>query len=126
MANKVVSGLKLLVKHGNGAVPEVFTAFCSMTAKTIRFEGQENTFDIADCEDPDAVTWLVSEIASKRVLIDGSGTLNAPDFKIFHKWWDESTSDNCQIVLDVPAGAGVVAYRPVYVQGGGWEWAYAG
>lgn len=35
-------------------------------------------------------------------------------------------SANGTIVLDVPAGAGVVAYRPIYVQGGGWEWTFAG
>lgn len=35
-------------------------------------------------------------------------------------------SANGAIVLDVPKGAGVVAYRPVYLMGGGWEWAYGG
>jgi hypothetical protein len=103
---KVVSGLKLLVKKGDGAVPEQFKSFCSVTAKTIRFEGQENTFDIADCENPDAITWLVSEMASKRVLIDGSGTLNAPDFDEYFEWWDTGVSSNCQIVLDIPAADG--------------------
>lgn len=35
-------------------------------------------------------------------------------------------SANGTIVLDLPPGAGVVAYRPVYVQSGGWEWTFAG
>ena len=36
------------------------------------------------------------------------------------------TSSDGTIVLDLPAGPGIVAYRPMYLQTGGWEWAYGG
>ncbi|MFN3585188.1 phage tail tube protein [Phenylobacterium sp.] len=98
-----VSGLKLLLKMGDGASPEQFTAACSITAKTVNFEGQENTFDIPDCNDPEAISWLVSEMASKRVTIEGSGTLNSPDFDSFFDWWDGGQDKNCKVILDVPA-----------------------
>lgn len=101
-----VSGLKLLLKMGDGALPEVFTAACSITAKTVNFEGQENTFDIPDCEDPEAISWLVSEMASKRVTIEGSGTLNALDFDDFFVWWDGGEDKNCKVVIDVPNADG--------------------
>lgn len=106
MAHKNASGLKLLLKMGNGMSPESFAVFCSITAKTINFEGQENTFDIGDCSDPEAITWLVAEMQSKRVLVDGNGTLNTPDFDTFYTWWDGGESVNCQLVIDVAAADG--------------------
>lgn len=103
MAFKEASGLKLLVKIGDGASPETFDAICSITAKAINFDGQENTFDIPNCEDPEAISWLVAEIQNKRVTIEGSGTLNTPDFDDLHSWWDAGESRNAQVVIDVPS-----------------------
>lgn len=106
MAFKEASGLKLLLKKGDGASPEVFAAMCSITAKSISFDGTENTFDIPDCEDAEAIAWLVSEIQNKRVVVTGSGTLNTPDFDEFYEWWDDGSKVNCQLVIDVPSADG--------------------
>jgi hypothetical protein len=101
-----VSGLLILLKKGDGASPEEFTAFCSISAKTINFDGQENTSEALNCDDPSAIAWLESEMQSKRVLIEGNGTLNAADFDEFYDWWDGGESANCQVVIDVAAAAG--------------------
>lgn len=106
MAFKSASGLKLLLKKGDGASPEQFTAFCSITAKSLSFEGQENTFDIPDCDDPEALAWMEAEMQSKRVTVQGSGTLNTPDFDEFYEWWDSGEPANCQLVIDVSAANG--------------------
>lgn len=106
MAFKHASGLKLLFKLGDGASPEVFTSFCSITAKTLQHQGTENTFDIPNCEDPDEIAWLISEIQNKRILINGSGTLNTPDYDEFYEWWDSGEARNAQAVIDVPSADG--------------------
>lgn len=106
MAFTQVRGLLLAFKKGDGASPEMFTAFCSITAKSVNFEGQENTFAIPNCEDLDAIDWLYSEMQSKRVTITGSGTLNGPDFDEFYDWWDDGEDSNGQLILDIPAASG--------------------
>lgn len=106
MAFEQVRGLLLAFKKGDGESPEEFTAFCSITAKSVNFDGQENTFAIPDCEDQDAVDWLYSEMQSKRVTINGSGTLNAPDFDDFYEWWDGGEDSNGQLIIDIPAASG--------------------
>lgn len=106
MAFKHASGLKLLLKKGDGASPETFTAICSLTAKTIQHQGTENTFDIPDCSDPEAVSWLVSELQNKRIVVSGNGTLNTPDYDELFEWWDGGEDSNLQLVIDVPAADG--------------------
>lgn len=106
MAFNPAAGIKLLFKKGDGQVPEVFSSYCSILAKSVSFDGTEATFDIPNCDDLTAVNWIVSEMQSKRVSFEGSGMLNTPDFDLFYDWWDSGLSSNCQVVLDVPAANG--------------------
>ena len=106
MAFNSASGIKLLLKVGDGADPENFNTFCSITAKSVSFDGVEATSEISNCPTDDAVAWIESEMQSKRVSFEGSGKLNTPDFDKFYDWWDGGLSKNCQIVLDVAVGLG--------------------
>lgn len=104
---KNASGVKLLLKLGDGASPEVFAAPCSInTDRGIQFTANENTFTIIDCADPEAVAWLDSEIESLRVSASGSGMLNTPDVDDFWEWWESGESKNCQLIVDVLAANG--------------------
>lgn len=106
-AVKHASGLKLLLKLGNGATPEVFSTVCSIRAtKGVNFEGEENTFNIGDCDEPEAITWLIGEVVGKRITFDGGGVLHTPDLDKFYEWWDGGETKNCKIVLDVPGADG--------------------
>lgn len=109
---KHASGVKLLLKVGNGASPEVFSTFCSINAERgIQFQGEENTFALPDCADPEAIAWVVSEISSLRVLINGAGTLNTPDLQDFFDWWKDGETKNVQMVMDVPSADGGVIFE---------------
>lgn len=101
------SGVKLALLFGDGASPETFNKLCSITAKSVRFEGQEATFAIPeDCDDDEAIAWLEGEIQSKRVTIQGNGTMNTPDFETVYDMWDAGTPFNAQLILDVTAATG--------------------
>jgi hypothetical protein len=107
MAFKSASGVKLLLKIGDGVEgAEAFTAYCSISAKSISFDGTEATSETPNCPVDDAISWIESEMQSKRVTIEGSGKLNTPDFDKFYDWWDAGESKNCQVVLDVVAADG--------------------
>ena len=106
-AIKYARGTKLMLKFGDGAEPEVFAHMCSfILSKSITFTANENTSTIPDCDDPEAIAWEVSEITSKRITLQGSGTLNTPDFDALFEWWDAGASRNMKIVLDVTAADG--------------------
>jgi hypothetical protein len=111
-AIKHASGVKLLLKVGDGASPEQFTTYCSINAERgVQFQAGEQTFEIADCPDPEAIAWVTSEITSLRVTFSGAGTLNTPDLEEFFDWWKGGLTKNCQLVLDVPAVDGGLIFE---------------
>lgn len=106
------SGVKLLLKIGDGASPEVFAQPCSINAERgIQFQGEENTFSLPDCDDPEKIAWVVSEIASLRVLASGGGLLNTPDLEDFFTWWKSGATKNCKLIMDVPSAKGGINFR---------------
>lgn len=103
-AIKHARGVKLLLKLGNGADPEVFTAFCSVNAaRGITFTAGTREYTVVDCTDPDAVAWMIREKESLSAAFNGAGMLNTPDVATFFSWLKDENSRNCQVVIDVPA-----------------------
>lgn len=104
---KHARGVELLLKVGNGASPEVYTAFCSINAaRGISFTSSLNEFNIPDCTDPDLIAWVAREKASLSIAVTGAGILNTPDVDDFFNWFKSETSKSCQIVVDVTAALG--------------------
>ena len=56
----------------------------------------------------------------------GAASMCPSDAEMLPQTMGPAQSANGTIVLDLPAGPGIVAYRPMYLQTGGWEWAYGG
>lgn len=111
-AIKHARGVSLLLKIGNGAVPEVFTGYCSINAaRGITFTAATNDFTIPDCLDLEKIAWIAREKVSLSVATNGAGTLNTPDVAMFFEYWKSEDSKNCQIVVDVPAGDGGVIFE---------------
>lgn len=108
---KHARGVKLLIKVGDGAAPEVFTAFCTVNAaRSIAGEAATNDFNIPDCEDPDAMGWLAREKVSLSYSLSGAGILNTPDVEVFADYLADPLSRNCEIIVDVPAADGGVIF----------------
>jgi hypothetical protein len=108
-------GVKLLLKVGDGATPEVFTAYCTINAaRNIKGTATVNKFNIPDCSDPDLLAWVVAEKVSLEYTVSGAGILNTPDVQAFADWLAAESSKNCQIVVDVPSADGGVIFEGAF------------
>lgn len=114
-AVKHARGVKLLVKVGNGADPEVFAGICSINAsRGISFSSAMNEVAIPDCTDLDKIAWLAREKTSLSVTVTGAGIANTADIEDMFDWWKSKDSKNCQVVVDVPSADGGVIFEGAY------------
>jgi hypothetical protein len=98
---KHMRGVKLLIKVGDGASPEVFTANCTINAaRGINFEARTNEFNIPDCDDPDLMAWVAREKVSLSGDISGAGILNTPDAQTYFDWVSSADAQNVRVYLD--------------------------
>ena len=112
---KHARGVKLLIMVGDGATPEVFTAFCTINAaRSVVGEAATNDFNIPDCDNPDLMGGLAREKVSLSYSATGAGILNTPDVQEFADWLADENSRNCQIVVDVPASDGGVIFAGAF------------
>lgn len=110
-AVKHARGVKLLIKVGDGATPEVFSTPCSINAERgITFTAGVNDQDIPDCSNPDAIAWVVREKTNLSASITGSGTLDTEDTEFFFDWLKSEDPKNVKVIVDVPASAGGVIF----------------
>jgi hypothetical protein len=109
---KYARGVKLLIMVGQAdGPPETYVAFCTVNAaRSVTGDAATNDFNIPDCEDPDALGWLVREKVSLSYAAQGAGILNTPDVQEFADWLADPNSRNCQIIVDVPAADGGVVF----------------
>jgi len=68
---------KLRVLLGDGGSPEVFTAPCGLTSKSLNLNKNLSDVSIPDCDDPDAPYWLARDVESLSMEISGEGLLAA-------------------------------------------------
>lgn len=105
-------GVKLVLKVGDGASPEVFTPLCTVNAERgITFNAQTNDATVPDCTDPDAIAFLAREKSSLSVDFTGGGMHHKNDTKKLWDWWKSPDSKNCQVVLDDDSAANVITYE---------------
>lgn len=108
---KHAHGTQLLIMVGDGATPEVFKAFCTVNAaRNVVGEVSTNDFNIPDCDNMEAVGWLVREKVALQYTAQGAGILNTPDVQEFADWLVEPNPRHCQIIVDVPAADGGVIF----------------
>lgn len=99
-AVKAMRGTKLLLKIGNGAGPEVFTAMCSINAaRGIQFSASTNEQNVPDCADPDLMAWASREKVALSASINGAGMVNTPDLTDLFDWFSSADTKNCQLHL---------------------------
>lgn len=109
---KHARGTRLVLKVGDGASPEIFTAKCSINAaRSLSGEAQTNDFNIPDCADPDALAWVVREKIAVSYSFTGAGILDTQEVGEFASWLASRGIKNCQVVVDVPASDGGVIFE---------------
>lgn len=114
-AVKHARGVKLLLKVGDGASPEVFSTYCSINAaRGISFSSTTNDFNLPDCSDPEEIAWVVREKDGLSASVTGAGMVNTPDVEAFFDWFTSPDSKNCEVVVDVPSADGGVIFEGAF------------
>lgn len=114
-AVKFTRGVKLVLKVGNGAEPEVFTALCTINAERgITFNAQTNDANIPDCDDLDALAWLAREKVSLSVDVTGGGMSHKSDVKKLWDWFEGEDAKNCQIIMDDDTSGNVITFEGAF------------
>ncbi len=108
-------GVKLVLKVGDGASPEVFTALCTINAERgITFNAQTNDATVPDCADLEAIAFLAREKQSLSVDFTGGGMSDKSNVKTLWDWWKAEEARNCQIVLDDDVAANVITFEGAF------------
>lgn len=105
-------GVTLVLKVGDGASPEVFTAKCSINAERgITFTSTLTDTAIPDCADPEALATIARDKTDYSVSVTGAGILDLGEELEFYNWLVSPDSKNCKIVV---AGAGGTTFTGAF------------
>lgn len=91
------SGVRVLI--GDGADPEVFTAPCGFTERSLTLSKELGETNTPDCTDEDAVSFTERDVVSKSAAIAGQGVLAAAALPTWQGFYDDDTSKNCKVEL---------------------------
>lgn len=115
MAHEATRGVRLVIKVGDGASPEVFAPLCTINAERgITFNAQTNEDTVPNCDNPEAISWLAREKQSLSVDVTGGGKNHKSDNKKLWDWWKSPDPVNCQVVLDDPTPANVITFEGAF------------
>lgn len=98
-----IKGGKVSVKIGDGASPEVFSAPCGFTSRSITFSKALNDFQLPDCDDPDSVDWLGRDAVSLSMSVSGEGIMAADAVETWVEAWESVDSVSVKIEIVFPA-----------------------
>lgn len=93
---------KFRVLLGDGNSPEVFTAPCGFTSKSLVLSKNLTEVNLPDCDDPDAPAWVGRDVESLTASITGEGVMA---FESADDWMDafESTeSVSVRVEIEFP------------------------
>lgn len=90
---------QFLIKLGNGAVPEAFSAPCGLNSRGFNRTAATNDTNVPDCDDPDAASWLQRDVVSLSGALSGAGVVADEDYDVWEAWFNSASSKNVQITL---------------------------
>lgn len=93
---------KFLIKVGDGADPEVFSAPCGLTTKSFNQTASSQETVVPSCDQPDAPAYVERAIDALSAEISGSGVLAAESIDVWRDFFESGESKNCRVYLDVP------------------------
>lgn len=83
------SGIRVLL--GDGATPEVFSAPCGFTERSLTLSKSLGEINIPDCSNEDVASWVGRDVISKSASLTGSGVLDADALTVWRNAF--TTSD---------------------------------
>lgn len=89
-----------LVKLGDGAGTEIFSAPCGFTSKALNLSAASSNTTLPDCDDPEAAAWDAKAVSALSGQVQGSGVLALESLATWIAWFNSGASKNIQIILD--------------------------
>lgn len=94
-----VMGETIIVKIGNGATPEVFSAPTLInTSRSLSFTASTETDTLVDLADQSAPAVTVRTVTSTDFKVDGEGMVNKGDVYEYLAWVQSGEARNVQII----------------------------
>ena len=102
-----VAGESLLIKVGDGGIPETFTHPCLINTDRA-FEGSANTTttEVADCATPSNPAKTVRVVKSVDYKVSGAGVLDATSANAYWAWLAAGTQKNVKVTQNLAGSAG--------------------
>lgn len=97
-----IKGGKIRVLIGNASVPPVYANPCGFTQRTITLSKALNEFQIPDCNDPDAVSWLGRDATSLSMGVSGEGVLASESVETWLDAWEDVNSVPVKVEWEFP------------------------
>lgn len=94
---------KFRVLLGDGAEPEVFTAPCGFTSKSLALSKNLTDINLPDCDDPDAPAWVGRDVESLTASITGEGVMAAESAPTWMDAYENTDSVSVKVELVFPA-----------------------
>jgi predicted secreted protein len=101
---KVSKFSEFLLKIGDGASPEVFSAPCGLTSRSFDLTASTNDQTVPDCSDDDLAAWTARAIDALSGTISGSGVMDRTSLADYRTWFLSTLPKNCRIQI-VATGA---------------------
>lgn len=98
-------GTSLLIKLGDGGIPEAFDFPCGLTTSGLNRSAETSDTTVPDCDDPDAPAWTEREVSTMSWEASGSGVLASESVSVWDAWHASGLPKNVQIDVGA-AGTG--------------------
>ncbi len=97
-----IKGGKIRVLIGNKATPPVYANPCGFTQRSITLTKGLNEFQLPNCDDPDAVSWLGRDATSLSMGISGEGVLAGESVETWLDAWEDVDSVPVKVEWEFP------------------------
>lgn len=95
-------GGKIRVMLGDDASPQVFSAPCGLSQRSITLSKGLNEVQIPDCDNPDEVTWTGRDASSLSIAISGEGVLASESIETWVEAWEDVESVDVRVEVEFP------------------------
>ncbi len=95
---------KFRVLLGDGASPEIFTAPCGFTSKSLNLIKNLSDVSIPDCDDPDAPIALGRDVQNIDWNVSGEGVLAAASVETWLEAYESTESVSVKIEIQFSSG----------------------
>ena len=102
-APTTTKGGKIRVLLGSGNSPIQYEAPCGFTSRTVTLTKALNDFQLPDCDDPDAVSWLGRDAVSLSMSVSGEGVLASESVEDWLDGWENVDSIPVTVEWEFPS-----------------------